>query len=100
MHTESYIDSVIPCGHVGTGHEKNVMNRLPAVLPALHEINVENSGWRSVEAQGLLTQIDLSFTETLAVFRKIPGDTKLLSDMLQAGVDLIQALQHAEGVQR
>lgn len=76
------------------------MDRLPAVLQVLHEIGVESSGERSVETQGLLTQIDLTFIGTLAVFRQILGDTKLLSDMLQApsldlarAVDLIQALQ-------
>lgn len=79
---------------------KNLMDRLPAVLRVLHEIDVENSGERSVEARGLVTQIDLTFIGTLAVFRKILGDTKLLSNMLQApsidlarAVDLIQAPQ-------
>lgn len=34
---------------------KNLMDRLPAVLRVLHEIDVEHSGERSVEARGLLT---------------------------------------------
>lgn len=79
---------------------KNLMDRLPAVLRVLHEIDVENSGERSVEARGLLIQIDLMFIATLAVFRKILGDAKCVSDMLQApsldlarAVDLIHALQ-------
>lgn len=79
---------------------KNLMDRLPAVLHVLHVIDVENSGERSVETQDLLTQIDLTFIGTQAVFRKVLGDTKLLSDMLQApsldlarAVNLIQALQ-------
>uniref|UniRef100_A0A3B4WFJ0 TTF-type domain-containing protein n=1 Tax=Seriola lalandi dorsalis TaxID=1841481 RepID=A0A3B4WFJ0_SERLL len=50
---------------------KNLMDRLLAVLRVLHEIDVENSGERSVEARGLLIQIDLTFIATLAVFRKI-----------------------------
>ena len=79
---------------------KNLMDRLPAVLRVLHEIDVENSGERSVEARGLLIQIDLTFIATLAVFRKILGDAKCASDMLQApsldlakALDLIHALQ-------
>lgn len=79
---------------------KNLMDRLPAVLHVLHEIDVENSGERSVEARGILNQIDLTFIATLAIFKKILGDTKMLSDMRQAAsldlaraVDLIQALQ-------
>lgn len=79
---------------------KNLMDRLPAVLCVLHEIDVENSGERSVEARGLLIQLDLMFIATLAVFRKILGDAKCVSDMLQApsldlarAVDLIHALQ-------
>lgn len=76
------------------------MDRLPAVLHVLHEIDVENSGERSVEARGILNQIDLTFIATLAIFKNILRDTKMLSDMLQApsldlarAVDLIQALQ-------
>lgn len=79
---------------------KNLMDRLPAVLRVLHEIDVENSGERSVEARGLLIQMDLMFIATLAVFRKILCDAKCVSDMLQApsldlarAVDLIHALQ-------
>lgn len=78
---------------------KNLMDRLPAVLRVLHEIDVENSGERSVEARGLLIQIDLMFIATLAVFRKLLCDAKCVSDMLQApsldlarAVDLIHAL--------
>lgn len=79
---------------------KNLMDRLPAVLRVLHEIDVENSGETSVEARGLLIQMDLMLIATLAVFRKILGDAKCVSDMLQApsldlarAVELIHALQ-------
>uniref|UniRef100_A0A667Z4Q8 TTF-type domain-containing protein n=1 Tax=Myripristis murdjan TaxID=586833 RepID=A0A667Z4Q8_9TELE len=65
-----------------------------------HCPHVENSGERSVEAWGLLVQIDLTFIATLAVFRQILGDAKCAPDMLQApsldltkAVDVIHALQ-------
>lgn len=48
---------------------KNLMDRLPAVLRVLHEIDVENSGERSMGARGRLIQIDLMFIATLAIFR-------------------------------
>lgn len=76
------------------------MDWLPAVLRVLHDIVEENSGDRSVEAHGLLGQIDLNFTCFLTTFLKILGDTKFLSDMLQTSsmnlaraIDLIEALQ-------
>ena len=54
-----------------------------------------------MRAQGILTQIYLTFIGTLAQFKSL-GDVKLLSDMLQApsfappsAVGLIQALQDA-----
>uniref|UniRef100_A0A3P8QPS5 TTF-type domain-containing protein n=1 Tax=Astatotilapia calliptera TaxID=8154 RepID=A0A3P8QPS5_ASTCA len=79
---------------------KTVMDRLPAILRVLHEIDLENSGDRSVEARGLLAQIDLTFIGNLSTFRKILGEIKLLSDVLQSpsldlakAVDLIHALQ-------
>lgn len=79
---------------------RNLMDRLPAVLRVLHELDSENSGERSVDAQGLLTQIDLTFIGLLVIFKKILGEAKLLSDMLQApsldlakAVDLVEALQ-------
>lgn len=78
---------------------RNLVDRPPAVLRALHELASENSGERSVDPQDLLTQIDLTFID-LVVFKKILGEAKLLSDMLQApsldlakAVDLIEALQ-------
>ncbi|KAM3620053.1 uncharacterized protein V6R79_017566 [Siganus canaliculatus] len=75
-------------------------SRLPAVLHVLRDIDDENNGDRCVEAQGLSGQIDLNFTGLLVIFRRILGDTKFLSDMLQSpslylarAVDLIEALQ-------
>lgn len=59
------------------------MDRLPAVLHVLHETDVEKVR-KDLKAQGLLTQIDLTLIATLAAFKNILGDTKLLSDMLQA----------------
>lgn len=44
------------------------MDRLPAVLHVLHDTDTENSGERSVDARGLLTQLDLSFVSLLATF--------------------------------
>ncbi|KAJ3582868.1 hypothetical protein NHX12_000159, partial [Muraenolepis orangiensis] len=79
---------------------RNLMDRLPAVLRVLHDIDEEHNGDRCVEARGLHGQIDLNFIGLLATFRKILGDTKLLSDLLQSSsldlaraVDLIEALQ-------
>lgn len=76
------------------------MDRLPAILRVPHEIHLENSGDRSVEARGLLAQIDLTFIGNLSTFIKILGEIKLLSDVLQSpsldlakAVDLIHALQ-------
>ena len=103
---ESYGDSVIPGGNVGTSHVKTSWTDYQLYC-VLHEIEVDNSAERSMKARGLLTQIDLTFIGTLAIFRKILGDTKLLSDMLQVpsldlarAVDLIQALQDTRGIQR
>lgn len=79
---------------------RNLMDWLPAFLRVLHDIDEESSGDRSVEARGLLGQIDLNFIALLATFRRTLGDTKFLSDMLQSpsldlarAVDLIELLQ-------
>uniref|UniRef100_A0A3B4VHH5 DUF4371 domain-containing protein n=1 Tax=Seriola dumerili TaxID=41447 RepID=A0A3B4VHH5_SERDU len=73
---------------------------IQSVLRVLHDIVKENNGDRCVEARGLLGQIDLNFIGLLATFRRMLGDTKFLSDMLQSSsldlaraVDLIHALQ-------
>ena len=47
---------------------RNLMDRLPAVLCVLQDIATENSGERSVDARGLLNQLDLSFVSLLATF--------------------------------
>lgn len=90
--------SVIRDGHVDTW-PAGLMDRLPTVLHVLHDIDTENSGERSVDARGLLTQLDLSFVSLLATFRRLLGDAKLLSDTLQSpslglsmAVDLVNAL--------
>lgn len=78
---------------------RNMMDRLPAVLRVLKKIADKKSGDRSVEARGLLAQIDLTFIELLATFRKLLGEIKLLLDMLQSpsldkkAVELIEELQ-------
>ncbi|KAK0154207.1 hypothetical protein N1851_003719 [Merluccius polli] len=83
---------------------RNLMDRLPAVLCVLYDIDEENNGDSCVEAHGLHGQIDLNFIGLLATFRRILGDTKFLSDMLQSlsldlatAVDLIKALQDTCG---
>ena len=79
---------------------RNLMDRLPAVLRVLHDIDEENNGDRCIEARGLHPQIDLNFIVLLATFKRILGDSNSLSTMLQskkldlaAAVDLIEALQ-------
>uniref|UniRef100_A0A3Q1G6C2 DUF4371 domain-containing protein n=1 Tax=Acanthochromis polyacanthus TaxID=80966 RepID=A0A3Q1G6C2_9TELE len=79
---------------------RNLMDRLPAVLCVLQDTATENSGERSVDAQGLLNQLDLSFVSLLATFRRLLGDAKVLSDSLQSpsldlamAVDLVSALK-------
>ncbi|XP_022529426.2 zinc finger MYM-type protein 1 isoform X1 [Astyanax mexicanus] len=78
---------------------RNIIDRLPAIKRVLQEIAHEHHGDRSVEARGLLAQIDLQFIVYLVTFCKVFGETKLLSDMLQSpsldlskAVDLVEAL--------
>lgn len=78
---------------------RNLMDRLPAVVRVLEEIAGEQTGERSVESQGLLFQTDREFIAFLATFKKLLGDVKFLSDMLQSSclnlakaVDLVEAL--------
>ncbi|XP_040890423.1 zinc finger MYM-type protein 1-like isoform X2 [Toxotes jaculatrix] len=78
---------------------RNIMDRLPALKRLLQEIAQERNGEKSVEARGLLAQIDFEFTVHLVTLRKVFGETKLLSDMLQSStldiskaVDLVDAL--------
>lgn len=73
------------------------MDRLPAVLHVLHDNDEENNGDRSVQACGLRGQLNLDFMGLLATFRRILGDTKFLSDMLQSSsVDLARAIDLIE----
>lgn len=75
------------------------MDRLPAVLCVLQNISAENHRDRSIDARGLLAQIDLTFIGLLATFRKVFGDTKLLSDLLQSpSVDLAMAADMVESL--
>ena len=60
------------------------MDTLPALKRLLQEIAQERHGEKTVEARGLLAQIDLEFVVHLVTLRKLFGETKLLSDMLQS----------------
>ena len=78
---------------------RNLMDRLPAVLCVLQNISAENHRDRSIDARGLLAQIDLTFIGLLATFQKVFGDTKLLSDLLQSpSVDLAMAADMVESL--
>ena len=75
------------------------MDTLPALKRLLQQIAQERHGERTVEARGLLPQIDLQFVVHLVTLSKLFGETKLLSDMLQSqtvdlarAVDLVNAL--------
>lgn len=61
-----------------------VTGTLPAILHVLEEISSENNAQRAIEARGLLVQMDLNFVGCLAPFRKVLGDSKMLSEMLQS----------------
>lgn len=76
-----------------------IMDRLPAIKRVLQDIVQEHNGDRSVEARGLLAQIDLQFIVCLVTLHKVFGEAKFLSDMLQSSsldlskaVDLVEAL--------
>uniref|UniRef100_A0A8C1TZ08 HAT C-terminal dimerisation domain-containing protein n=1 Tax=Cyprinus carpio TaxID=7962 RepID=A0A8C1TZ08_CYPCA len=72
---------------------RNIMDTLPALKRLLQEIAQERHGERTVEARGLLAQIELEFVLHLVTLRKLFGETKLLSDMLQSQtVDLSRAV--------
>lgn len=78
---------------------RNIMDRLPAIKQVLQEVTQERRGEQSSEARGLLAQLDIEFVVHLVTLRKLFGETKLLSDMLQApnldlsrAVDLVEAL--------
>ncbi len=63
---------------------RNLRDRLPAVVKVLQDIALENSDDRSVDARGILSQIDVHFIGLLVIFCKVLGDAKYLSDMLQS----------------
>ena len=63
---------------------RNIMDTLPALKRLLQEIAQERHGEKTVEARGLLAQIDLELVVHLVTLRKLFGETKLLSDMLQS----------------
>lgn len=78
---------------------RNLTDRLPAVFCILQEIVCDSSGDRSVEARGLLAQLDLTFIGLLATFNTILGQSKILSDMLQSpSVDLATAVNLVEAL--
>lgn len=80
---------------------RNVMDRLPAIIQVLGDISDEDNPGRAVEARGLLFQIDLNFIGCLVVFRKVLGDTRFLSDMLQSTqLDLTKAVELIETLQQ
>lgn len=78
---------------------RNIMDRLPALKQVLQELAQESRGERSSEARGFLAQIDLEFVMHLVAFKKLFGETKLLSDMLQSpNVDLSRAVDLVEAL--
>lgn len=77
----------------------NIMDRLPALKRVLQEVAQERRGEKSSEARGLLAQIDFEFVVHLVTLRKLFGETKLLSDMLQSPtVDLSRAVELVEAL--
>uniref|UniRef100_A0A8D2ZIW1 HAT C-terminal dimerisation domain-containing protein n=1 Tax=Scophthalmus maximus TaxID=52904 RepID=A0A8D2ZIW1_SCOMX len=84
------------CRHIAC---HTVLDRLPAIMRLLEEVASENSGDKSIDARGLLTQFDLQFIGLLVICNKVFGDARCLSDILQShsldlysAVDLVQAL--------
>uniref|UniRef100_A0A671TYV4 TTF-type domain-containing protein n=1 Tax=Sparus aurata TaxID=8175 RepID=A0A671TYV4_SPAAU len=78
---------------------RNVMDRLPALQRVLQEIAREHRGDRTIEARGLLAQIDLDFIVHLVTLCSVFREAKFLCDMLQSpsrdfskAVDLVNAL--------
>ena len=69
-----------------------IVDRLAAVIRVFHEINKDKPD-RAVDARDLLAQIDVKFIVLLPVIRKILGDTKALTNMLQSPtIDLTRAI--------
>ncbi|KAF3843309.1 hypothetical protein F7725_002158 [Dissostichus mawsoni] len=53
---------------------RNIMDRLPALKRVLQDIAQERNGERSIEARGLLAQLDLEFIVHLVTLRKTLND--------------------------
>ena len=78
---------------------RNIQNRLSSVVRLLTMLQDDDNSDRAVDARGLLAQINGSFILLLEIFYTILGETKTLSDQLQAtsldlaaAVDLIQVV--------
>ena len=78
---------------------RNIQNRLSCVVRLLTILQDDDNSDRAVDARGLLAQINGSFILLLEIFYTILGETKTLSDQLQAtsldlaaAVDLIQVV--------
>lgn len=54
-----------------------IMDRLPAIKRVLQDIVQEHNGDRSVEALGLLAQIDLQFIVCLVTLHKVFGEENI-----------------------
>ncbi len=63
-------------GHVVIFHCVIHWDRLPAIKRVLQEVVEEHNGDRSVEAQGLLAQLDLKLIVHLVTLYKIFGEVK------------------------
>uniref|UniRef100_A0A672MG13 HAT C-terminal dimerisation domain-containing protein n=1 Tax=Sinocyclocheilus grahami TaxID=75366 RepID=A0A672MG13_SINGR len=94
--TRCYECGKASCRYISLRH---TLDRLPAIKRVLQEVVKEHNGDRSVEAQGLLAELDLKFIVHLLTLCKIFGEARLLSDMLQSSsldlskaVDSVQAL--------
>ena len=58
---------------------RTVLERLPAITHVFEEVAAENHGDRSIDAHGLLAQIDRQFIGLLVTCTKVFGDAKSLS---------------------
>lgn len=63
---------------------KAVKDRLPAIMCQLKQLSEERNGDRSIDARGLLAQIDVRFIALLLTLTRVFGDIKTLSDALQS----------------
>lgn len=80
---------------------RNLMVRLTAVVRVLDEISDEANPQRAVEARRLCSRIDSNVIGLLAVFNRVLGETKFLSEMLQStnvyltdAADLTETLEY------